>query len=119
MRVMSMTDTSRTISTETYFAIVRQSLLDTGQAYVRVTGTSMTPILRHLRDGVMLVPPRHVRTGDIVLFGRRNGRYALHRVIFKGRKGFVMAGDNQLHLERNLPYSQIIGVVSAIERDGK
>ena len=40
-------------------------------------------------------------------------------VIFKGKNGFVMAGDHQWHLERNLPYSQILGVADAIERNGK
>lgn len=114
-----MPDSVRVIPTETYFALVRQSLADTGQAYVRVTGASMMPLLRHMRDGVIIVPPRCVRVGDIVLFDRLTGRYALHRVIFKGKNGFVMAGDNQWHLEWDLPYSQVVGVVDAIDRDGR
>lgn len=107
------------IPTEAYFAMVRQSLADTGQAYVRVTGVSMTPLLRHLRDGVIIVPPERVRVGDIVLFDRRNGRYALHRVIWKGKRGFAMAGDHQWYAERGLPCDQIIGVVSCIDRNGR
>ena len=114
-----MSGTVRVIPTETYFALVRRSLAETGRAYVRVTGDSMRPLLRHLRDGVVIVPPGRVRAGDIVLFDRRNGRYALHRVIYKGKNGFVMAGDNQWHLERALPYGQILGVVDEIVRDGR
>ena len=115
---MSKPDSVRIIHTETYFALVRQSLADTGWAYVRVTGNSMMPLLRHMRDGVILVPPKRVRLGDIVLFDRMNGRYALHRVVFKGKNSFVMAGDYQWYLDRNLPYSQIVGVVDALDRKG-
>ncbi len=109
----------RVIPTEAYFAKVRRQLADQGQAYVRVTGISMRPLLRHLRDGVVIAPPERVRVGDIVLFDRRNGRYALHRVIQKGKTGFTMAGDSQWHMERNLPCDQIMGVAVCIDRGGR
>ena len=104
------------IPTETYFSRVRQALSENGRAYVRVTGISMMPLLRHLKDGVILVPPKNIRRGDIVLFDRRNGRYALHRVIRKEKTGFTMAGDNQWHMEKDLPYDQVVGVASDIVR---
>lgn len=106
----------RVIPTETYFSRIRQKLSDDGRAYVRVTGDSMRPLLRHLRDGVIIVPPERVRIGDIVLFDRRNGRYALHRVIRTGETGFMMAGDNQWHMEKDLPYDQIVGVACGVVR---
>lgn len=109
----------RVIPTEAYFAKVRRQLADQGQAYVRVTGMSMRPLLRHLRDGVIIAPPENIRVGDIVLFDRRNGRYALHRVIQKRKAGFTMAGDSQWHLEKNLPYDQIVGVAVCIDRGGR
>lgn len=109
----------RVLPTEEYFSIVKHQLAQSGQAHVRVTGNSMYPLLHHLRDSVTLVPPEKLRTGDIVLFDRRNSRYALHRIIRRGKTGFTMAGDNQYHIEKNLPYGQIIGVVSAIRRNGR
>lgn len=109
----------RVIPTEAYFDMVRRQLADQGQAYVRVTGMSMRPLLRHLRDGVVIVPPGSIRVGDIVLFDRRNGRYALHRVIQKRKTGFTMAGDSQWHMEKNLPYDQIVGVAVCIDRGGR
>ena len=109
----------RVLPTETYFSLVRQQLADNGEAYVRITGTSMRPLLHHLRDGVIIVPPERIRRGDIVLFDRRNGRYALHRVIRKGTDGFTMAGDNQWFIEQGLPYEQVVGVVSTVVRNGK
>ncbi len=107
------------LPTETYFSLVRQQLSENKQAFVRVTGMSMWPLLRHLRDGVTLVPPDCIRKGDIVLFDRMNGRYALHRVIRKGKMDFTMAGDNQWYMESGLPYTQVVGVVSSIHRAGK
>ena len=99
--------------------MVRRQLSENGQAYVRVTGNSMWPLLRHLRDGVILGPPRELRAGDIVLFDRRNGRYALHRVIRTAETGFTMAGDHQWHIEPDLPKDQVVGVVTAIDRGGR
>ena len=107
------------LPTKEYFMLVQRMLDETGQAYVRVTGMSMWPLLYHLRDGVLLVEPNHIRTGDIVLFDRKNGRYALHRVIQKKKKGFHMAGDHQWYMERDLPYKQVIGVVKGIYRKGQ
>ena len=109
----------RTLPTEQYFQIVREQMKLSGEAYVRVSGISMQPMLRHLRDGVILIPPGQIRPGDIVLFDRRNGRYALHRVIRKNKHGFCMAGDNQWRIECGLPYDGIVGVVSHIVRDGR
>ena len=109
----------KVISTEAYFSMVRRQLSEEGWANVRVTGNSMRPLLRHLRDAVTIVPPDEIHRGDIVLFDRKNGRYALHRVIRTGKHGFDMAGDNQWHVEKDLPYEQIVGVVCAIVRGGK
>ena len=107
------------LPTEEYFSRVRQEMARKGWAYVRVTGMSMWPILHHLRDGVIIVPPEKIRMGDIVLFDRQNGRYALHRVVGKGKTGFTMAGDHQWHMEKHLPYEQIVGVVSTLNRKGR
>ena len=109
----------RILPTEKYFALIRQILSSNGRAYVRVTGISMQPLLRNLRDGVILIPPKKIRTGDIVLYDRHNGRYALHRVIRKYENGFTMAGDNQWYLEENLSYDQIVGVAEGIDRGGQ
>ncbi len=109
----------KTLPTEEYFALVRQTLSEQGRAFVRVTGNSMRPLLRHIRDGVVIVPLVRVRRGDIVLFDRGDGRYALHRVIRAGKDGFVMAGDSQWYLEKDLPYGQIVGVAGSVVRGGR
>ena len=110
---------AREIPTEEYFSLVREQLASEGKAYVRVTGSSMMPLLHHMENRVVIVPPNKIRLGDIVLYDRQNGRYALHRVIGKSKSGFSMAGANQYHIEKNMDYGQIIGVVSAVERGGR
>lgn len=105
--------------TKEYFTLIQRMLDETGQAYVRVTGMSMWPLLFHLRDGVLLVRPEKIRIGDIVLFDRKNGRYVLHRVIHRKKTGFHMAGDHQWHMEHDLPYEQVMGVVKGVYRKGQ
>ena len=114
-----MRGTVHVLPTEAYFALVRHSLAETGYAYVRVTGVSMQPLLRHLRDGVVISPPGAIHRGDIVLYDRQNGRYALHRVIRTKAETFDMMGDHQWHMDRGLYYGQIVGTVILVERSGK
>lgn len=109
-------ETVRILPTETYFAMVREKLESSGQAYVRVTGNSMMPLLRNIKDGVIIEPRGEIHAGDIVLFDRRNGRYALHRVIRVHEDRFDMAGDNQWHIEYGLPVDQVMGVAACIVR---
>ncbi len=113
---MNRSETIHVLPTETYFAIARKKLADDGRAFIRVTGHSMKPLLRHMKDGVIIEPPGEIRAGDIVLFDRRNGRYALHRVIRVRGDRFDMAGDNQWHVEHGLPVEQVMGVAVCIVR---
>lgn len=116
---MSGPETIHVLPTETYFAMIRRELADEGRAYVRVTGRSMMPLLRHLKDGVIIQPPGELRPGDIVLFDRRNGRFALHRVIRVAGEHFDMAGDNQWHVEYGLPAEQVMGTAVCILRGSR
>ncbi len=94
-------------------------LADSGQAYVRVTGASMQPLLRHLRDGVIIVPATKVRKGDIALCARWNGCYVLHRVVRVRGDRFTMVGDHVWYADKDLSLDQLVGVVSVLCRNGK
>ena len=119
MESTERTESIRILPTEVYFSLVRRMLAETGQAYVRVTGTSMLPLLRPMRDGVVIRPAGKLRPGDIVLCDRGNGRYVLHRVIRMGRDGFTMAGDHQGHAEPGFSRDQVLGVVREIDRGNR
>lgn len=85
-----------------------------------VSGSSMTPFLRHGQDTVYLSRlTRPVRRGDILLYQRRSGGYVLHRV-WKAENGtYTMVGDAQTILEHGIRDDQIIAIVTAAQRRGK
>lgn len=86
-----------------------------------VTGHSMGPTLRHLRDRVVLVSPQKKKpgTGDIVLFRRDDGKIVLHRILRCERNGsFTVNGDAQIWTE-TVRSQQILAVAEGIERRGK
>ena len=58
-----------------------------------VTGSSMGPCLRHLRDQVILVSPdrRRLRHGEIVFFRRTDGKCVLHRILKEKDANFTGA----------------------------
>lgn len=91
-----------------------------GEFHLVTAGTSMLPLLRNRTDTVVLKKANFPLVKyDIPLYKRESGQYVLHRVM-RCHDGFYdMMGDNQLQLEKNVPESCIVAVVSRIMRDGK
>lgn len=88
--------------------------------WLTVTGSSMEPLLRHLRDKVILVPPEKYvpETGDIVLFIRKGGACVLHRIIGRTPNGgYIVNGDAQTWVE-NIGSDQILAIAAALVRKG-
>lgn len=89
---------------------------------VVVTGTSMTPFLRHKKDKVYLQGIQYVtpKKGDIVFFQRKNTvSCILHRIYKINADGtFLVNGDAQNWFEV-VERSQIIGIVTKISRNGR
>lgn len=87
---------------------------------IPITGTSMNPFLVQGRDFVFLKKPNlPLEIGDIPLYRRDDGVFVLHRIVGKDENGYIMCGDNQFLLEKNITDSHIIGVVCTVCRDGK
>ena len=62
---------------------------------VPVKGSSMVPFL-HNGDVVYLnLPERPAKRGDILLYLRPDGRYILHRVVRRRKRGLLMTGEAQ------------------------
>jgi len=97
-------------------------LINSGQAVkMTVTGNSMYPFLRHLKDSVLLVHPSQcpIKKGRIVLVCRPDGRYILHRIV-KLRDGcFWMLGDAQTEMEGPYSVDCIIAAAQIIFRNKK
>lgn len=87
---------------------------------IPVTGTSMNPFLVQGRDFVLLrKTDLPLEIGDIPLYRRDDGTFVLHRIVGKDENGYIMCGDNQFLLEKNITDRHIVGVVCTVCRDGK
>lgn len=85
------------------------------------TGVSMMPLLRQHRDLLIIAPPPagRLRMWDVPLYKRDNGQYVMHRVLWVRRNDYIMCGDNQWYPEQGITDRHIIGVLEAVNRDGK
>ena len=83
-------------------------------------GKSMMPLLRQRRDLMVITrkPEGRLKLYDTVLF-KRGGKYILHRIVKVRENDYVLRGDNQWRSEYGVTDAQIIGVLSAVVRDGK
>lgn len=108
-------------SAEELVPVIREVLEAGGAFTLKVTGFSMTPTLKHLRDQVQLVSPdvRPPRTGEIVFFDRGTGVYVLHRIIKQLPDGQLRINGDAQDWTECIRREQIIGVVSRIERRGR
>ena len=83
-------------------------------------GCSMMPLLRERRDIIEIRPlTRKPQKYDVLLY-KRNQTYILHRVIKILPDGrYLIAGDNNLFIERDVTDAMILGRMTRIIRDGK
>ena len=101
--------------------IMENIIKNGGQCKLKVTGYSMTPILKHLRDSVILISPeiRPIKKGESVFIQRDTGQYRLHRVYkIIDENSFIMNGDAQQWTEK-VENNQVIGVCKSIIRNNK
>ncbi len=92
-----------------------------GYIPVCVSGYSMRPLLRHLKDTVWIkkCPANELERGRILLYQRNDGRIFLHRILKIEKSGLMlMNGDSHTECEY-IAASQVLGAVYEIERNGK
>ena len=83
-------------------------------------GCSMMPLLRQRRDVIEI---RRKGSGrckkyDVVLY-KRGEKYVLHRILKVLPQGYLIAGDNNTFVERDVTDGMILGVMTRVIRDGK
>ena len=101
--------------------IMEEAIKSGGSCKLRVTGYSMNPTLRHLKDSVVLVSPqkRKPLKNEIVFIKRDSGKHVLHRIIkIIDNDCFIMNGDAQQWVEV-VKNNQVIGVCCKIVRNNK
>ena len=109
---------------EMNFAPVLADMLSSGHA-VRFTapGHSMHPVIRN-GDALLVTPlDRPAHPGDILLYRDAGGRPLAHRLVGFAAKGdslsLVLKGDSATAPDLPVRPAQVLGRVSALERDGR
>jgi hypothetical protein len=103
---------------EQLIGVVQLQLKERGTASLVVTGNSMWPLFRHMRDRVLLAPHKSCKKGDIVLYQRENGKFVLHRIVKTEEETSICCGDNQCEKEI-IKNDWVLAVVTDFERKGK
>ncbi len=83
-------------------------------------GDSMLPLIREGKDLVIISRIRQpLKKYDVPLYQRDSGEYVLHRIMKVCPEGYVLCGDNRWQRETGVPERQMIGVLTAVVRNGK
>ena len=114
-------DKNTSYSEKDLVPIMEEVIQSGGSCKLKVTGYSMTPTLRHLKDSVVLVSPekRQPKKNEIVFIKRDTGKHVLHRLRkIIDDQSFIMNGDAQQWTEV-VRFNQVIGVVDSFYRGDK
>ena len=83
-------------------------------------GDSMRPLIRQDRDILIIEKIQgRLKKYDVPLYKRDSGQYVLHRVLKVRENDYVICGDNRYCKEYGITDRHIIGVLTAVVRDGK
>lgn len=85
-------------------------------------GDSMMPLLRQGRDLMVIEkrPEGRMKKYDAVLYKRpTTGAYVMHRILKVRKDDYVLCGDNRTWREYGVKDDWILGVLTAVIRDGK
>lgn len=79
-------------------------------------GKSMFPFIDGEKDKIVLenIKGRKLRAGEIYLYRKNDGRYAVHRAYRIDGDSVAMLGDGQVSIEYGIPKKNIAAVVRAV-----
>jgi len=93
-------------------------------------GDSMLPLIREHKDILIIERPKEwdnlpadgikkLSRLDIPLYKRDSGNYVLHRVLKVREHDYVICGDNRYHREYGISDRHVIGVLTAVVKNGR
>lgn len=83
-------------------------------------GDSMQPLIRQGRDLLIIEKPEgRLKKYDVPLYKRDSGKYVLHRIMKVRKDDYVICGDNRYRMEYGITDRNIIGVLTAVVRNGR
>ena len=98
-----------------------RELAEKGTLIYTTAGMSMRPFLRSGQD-LMVIEAKaegRCRPRDVILYRRDSGKYVLHRIMAVRKDDYVLCGDNCWELEPGIREDQVLGVLTAVIRQGK
>ena len=116
-----MIDDTKQVNLNEVFPLMEEQLKNGGTVVFKPKGISMLPLIRQGQDSVVITKNIFpLKKYDIPLYRRDDGSFILHRIIKICDDGtYTMCGDNQVVLEHGIKDSQIIGVVTKVNRGKK
>ncbi len=100
-------------------ASFEEILASQGRLVYTAQGDSMFPQIQPRDLLVIEAPKAPLRVNDVPLYRRPGGQYVLHRIVELRADGYVTRGDNRRQSEPGVTRDQIIGVLTAVIREGK
>ena len=101
--------------------LITDLLKDGKDVIITARGNSMRPMVKNLRDALILTSYKgNAEVGDVILYKRESGSFVLHRIVDKSEDGsYVLMGDFQLVREEGIKESQILASLSGYIRKGR
>ena len=97
-----------------------EQLAQTGRLIYTNKGDSMMPLIKQDRDLLVIKPVNgRLKKYDVPLYRRDSGQYVLHRILKVRKDDYVICGDNRWSKEYGISDRNILGVLTAVVRDGK
>ncbi len=91
-----------------------------GRLVYTSVGDSMRPFIHSGEDLLVIEKPAgRLKKYDVPLYRRDSGKYVLHRILKVRQDDYVICGDNRWRRETGITDRHILGVLTAIVRDGK
>lgn len=112
-------ENKKKITLDEIYPAIKETLLGGGTVELPITGTSMFPLLKAGRDTVIIKSDTDYKIGDIIFYRRDDGHFVLHRIVGTDENGYILCGDNQTVLEKNITEKHIIAKVTELHRHGK
>lgn len=87
--------------------IIKKAIEERGYCHVKVSGSSMLPTYK-AGETVKIIASNQVGVNDVVLFNYMD-KMILHRVVMKNGNQMITRGDNNIFLDGEVSFDNIIG----------
>ena len=101
------------------FPVIEETINSGTDVKLKVSGTSMYPLVGSRRDSVLLTKVKELKVGDVPLFRRDDGKFVLHRIVKIENGAYGMRGDFEQKIEYPVMPDAIVAVAKGFYRNEK